>query len=135
MTDISEADGTVGFIGLGNIGKPMALNLLTSDAAVHVYDVARAPMDELAAAGAVAAESVAALGRACQIVGLCVRDDNDVEQLIYGPQGLLSAMAKGSVIAVHSTVTQASVRKWAADAAEYGIHLIDAPITGGAAHG
>jgi 3-hydroxyisobutyrate dehydrogenase-like beta-hydroxyacid dehydrogenase len=123
----------VGFIGLGNIGKPMARRLLKLGGTVTLYDVNPVPLKELEAAGAKVAESPAQLARDSEVIGLCVRDDADVESLLRGPGGLLENAARGSIIAIHSTVTQKALLGWAQDAAAYGLHLIDAPITGGAA--
>jgi 3-hydroxyisobutyrate dehydrogenase-like beta-hydroxyacid dehydrogenase len=123
----------VGFIGLGNIGKPMARRLLKLDGTVTLYDVNPAPLKELAAAGAKVAESPAQVARASELIGVCVRDDADVEGLLRGSGGVLRNAAKGSVIAIHSTVTQQALLGWAQEAAIHGLHLIDAPITGGAA--
>lgn len=124
---------SVGFIGLGNIGKPMARQLLKLGEEVWVYDLAQPPLAELAAHGARPARSVRELAAHCRIVGLCVRDESDVEQVLTGAEGLLAHLAADSVIAVHSTVKQAAVLAWAAQARACGISLIDAPITGGAA--
>lgn len=123
----------VGFIGLGNIGKPMAKNLLGDAFEVSVYDVAPAPVTELVALGAHSA-SLAEMAKHCDIIGICVRDNDDVENLLYGDTGLLAHATPGTVFAIHSTITQQALRKWAADAAECGLVVIDAPITGGA-HG
>jgi len=122
----------VGFIGLGHIGKPMARNLICERFEAHVYDVAQEPVEELVAAGAIGAASPAELARRCRIIGLCVRDDRDVDSLLYGAEGLLAHAAPDTVITVHSTVSQAALLKWAADAREHEIHLIDAPVTRGA---
>ena len=120
----------VGFIGLGNMGKPMARNLVCDTLEAWVYDVQQAPVDELVALGAHAG-SPAEIARHCRVIGLCVRDDRDVEALLYGEAGMLAQTARGSVIAVHSTVTQAGLLRWAADAAARGIDLIDAPVSRG----
>jgi 3-hydroxyisobutyrate dehydrogenase len=61
-----------------------------------------------------------------------VRDDQQVEELLYGDGGIFANAGKGTVVAIHSTVTQARLLKWAGEAVELGIHLIDAAITGGA---
>ena len=122
---------SLGFIGLGNIGKPMARHLLKLGEPVHVHDVAQAPLRELAALGA-HASSPAAMAAQCRLIGLCVRDEADVESLLHGPDGLLQHMAAGGVIAVHSTVAQAAILRWSRLAAQRGIQLIDAPISGGA---
>jgi 3-hydroxyisobutyrate dehydrogenase len=122
----------VGFIGLGNIGKPIAQRLVDGPFEVQVYDVSTAAAAELVAAGAQLAVSPAALAASCDYIGICVRDNADVETLLYGPGGLLVHASAGTHIAIHSTVTQAGLLKWAVDAAKLELVLIDAPITGGA---
>lgn len=122
----------VGFIGLGNIGKPMARRLLQLGGGVTVYDVNPTPLKELEGLGARVAQTPAQLARASEVIGICVRDDADVETLLRGAGGLLENAARGSVIAIHSTVTQKALLGWAQDAAAHGLHLVDAPITGGA---
>lgn len=125
-----------GYIGLGNIGKPMCTNLIknapAAGLAVTVYDVMAAPVAEMVALGAAAASSVADIARSCELIGVCVRDDNDVDSLLYGDEGLLALAAPGTIVAIHSTVTKNNVLRWAKDGAERDIHIIDAPITGGA---
>ena len=125
------ASTRVGFIGLGDMGKPMAKNLVGESFEAWVYDVAPAPVAELAALGARAAASPAELAAACELIGLCVRDDRDVESLLHGEGGILAHARPGTIIAVHSTVTQAGLMRWADEAAARGIHLIDAPVTRG----
>ena len=122
----------VGFAGLGNIGKPMARNLIGERFDLCVYDVAAEPLQEFASAGARIARDPRELARACEIIGVCVRDDAQVEALLLGPEGLLAAAEAGTVVAVHSTVRPATVRDLAAAGRERGVHVIDAPITGGA---
>ena len=123
----------VGFIGLGNIGKPIARRLLQLGGDVTLYDLNPAPLKELQGLGAKVAEDPAQLARDSEVIGLCVRDDGDVEALLHGRAGLLENARRGSIIAVHSTVTQKALLAWASAAASRGLHLIDAPITGGAA--
>jgi len=122
----------VGYIGLGNIGKPSARRLICDDFQAHVYDVYQPAVEEMVAAGAVGCSSVAELATLCTHIGICVRDDAQVESLLYGDEGILANAGADTLVAIHSTVTQANLLKWAADAAEQGIALIDAPITGGA---
>ena len=122
----------VGFIGLGNIGKPMAKHLINDDFQLYALDVFPEAVEELVALGAVAAKSTADLAQQCAYIGVCVRDDNDVEALLYGEKGLLANAKAHTIIAIHSTVTQAGLLKWAAEAAQQDITIIDAPITGGA---
>ena len=122
----------VGYIGLGNIGKPSAQRLIREGFKAHVYDVHQPAVEELAALGAIACGSVAELASTCEHVGVCVRDDAQVEELLYGEGGLFANAAAGTLIAIHSTVTQANVIRWSEEAASHGLTLIDAPITGGA---
>ncbi len=122
----------VGYIGLGNIGKPSAERLIGEAFRAHVFDVYQPAVDELVEKGAIGCASVTELARHCDHIGICVRDDEQVEDLLYGDEGILAQAAADTVVAIHSTVTQAGLLKWAADAGAAGIHLIDAPITGGA---
>ena len=121
-----------GFIGLGNIGQPMAQHLNASNFPLMVFDHFPEAMASLVEAGAKAASNAAEIAQYCNYIGLCVRDDNDVNDLLYGDQGILEYSTAGTLIAIHSTVTQASLLRWASDAAAKDIHLIDAPMTGGA---
>ena len=122
----------VGYIGLGNIGKPSAKRLIGADFNAYVYDLYQPAVDELAAAGAVACASMAQLAAACTHIGICVRDDEQVAGLLYGDDGVFAHAVADTLIAIHSTVTQSSLLQWAADAEQKGLSLIDAPITGGA---
>ena len=122
----------VGYIGLGNIGKPSAECLIADSFNAHVFDLYQPAVDELAEKGAIACGSVAELASRCDHIGICVRDDQQVEALLYGEQGIFAHAAKGTIVAVHSTVTQASLLKLQGEAEAAGVHLIDAPITGGA---
>lgn len=122
----------IGYIGLGNIGKPSALRLLGGPFTTHVFDIYQPAVDELVDAGAVACKTVSELAQLCDHIGICVRDDAQVEELLYGADGILAVAAADTVISIHSTVTQASLLRWAADASDKSLHLIDAPITGGA---
>lgn len=119
----------VGFVGLGNIGKPMALRLVSQDLPVTVYDVAPGPVAELVAAGATEAASVAALAAAVDVLCVMVRDDDQVREVL----GLALGSAKeGLVVVVHSTVAPQTPRQLEITAAKHGVLLVDAPVSGGA---
>lgn len=122
---------TIGFIGLGQIGKMMALQWVQGAEPVLVYDLMPAAVAELVAAGATAAATPAAIARDARIIGLCVRDDNDVNNLLYGAEGLLENAQPDTIIAIHSTVTQDAVLGWHRDGQVKSIHVIDVPITRG----
>ncbi len=123
-----------GFVGLGNIGKPMARRLLAGGLETTVLDVVEAPVEELVREGAKAAQSPRELAARSDVVGVCVRDDADVRAVLGGEDGLLAGAAPGTVIALHSTILPSTVREVAAAAAERGVGLLDACITGGAAN-
>ncbi|WP_310964665.1 NAD(P)-dependent oxidoreductase [Nocardioides terrisoli] len=126
---MSEIVSSVGFIGLGNIGKPMALRLAGSEHPLWVYDVAPDPLTELAAAGASVASSVADLAGHVDVVCVMVRDDEQVRDVVGE---ILGTGREGLTVAIHSTVapdTPASMEdicRW------HGVQVVDAPVSGGA---
>ena len=121
-------NGSVGFVGLGAIGKPMAQRLLAWPGGLVVYDVAPEPLAELERAGAKVAGSVAELARGAGLVCLMVRDDAQVRQVLAE---ILDAAEPGLVVAIHSTVAPGTPEELAASAAARGIRVIDAPVSGG----
>lgn len=127
----------VGFIGLGNIGGPMAKRWLDWPGGLTVFDVVAEATEPFAGAGAHVANSVADVGRRARVVSVMVRDDAQVREVVAGPDGLLSTAEPGTVVVVHSTVEAATPADLAAVAAERDVHLVDAPVSGGAmgAHG
>ncbi len=124
----------IGFIGLGNIGKPMAIHLAKSEFHCTVYDINPKACDELAAAGALIAQNPAQVAAAADYIGICVRDDADTFAVMTGENGILSTAKAGAVVAIHSTVKLDTISKLAEKAILQGVIVIDAPITGGA-HG
>ncbi len=121
----------VGFIGLGNIGKPMAVNVATAGFDLMVYDVREEPLTELAALGATVAHSPREIGAHGEIIELVVVDDAQVEAVTLGEGGVLSGAKPGSIIAIHSTVHPKTVRKIAELAKARGVDVIDAQVSGG----
>jgi 3-hydroxyisobutyrate dehydrogenase-like beta-hydroxyacid dehydrogenase len=121
-----------GFIGLGNIGKPMARRLVAAGFETTVHDLAAAPVHELVAAGAKAVATARAVGASSDYVGLCVRDDADLRAVALGPEGLFAGADAGTIVAVHSTVQPKTVAELAEASAARGIAVLDACITGGA---
>lgn len=126
---MSEKIQQVGFIGLGNIGKPMAQSLLKGDAAVVVFDVFPEAAKSLVKAGATLAENIAQMAKSCDYIGICVRDDNDVINVF---NELLPAVEKCKVVAIHSTVKPETIVALAEKAKPHGVQVLDAPISGGA---
>jgi 3-hydroxyisobutyrate dehydrogenase-like beta-hydroxyacid dehydrogenase len=123
----------VGFIGLGEQGKPMAVNLAAADGFdLMVYDLRKEPLDELVALGARRAGSPREVGAHAELVEVIVVDDAQVEAVVLGDEGVIAGARPGSVIAIHSTIRPATIRKIAAACAVKGVELIDAPVSGGA---
>ncbi len=120
-----------GYIGLGNIGKPMAGCWIEAGFETLVYDVVDAPMAELVERGAKAASSPRAVGEAADVIGICVRDDDDVRAVLLGEDGVLAGAAEGAVVMIHSTVRPQTVVEMAHAGSERGVDVIDAAITGG----
>jgi 2-hydroxy-3-oxopropionate reductase len=121
----------VGFVGLGIMGRPMALNLLRGGHAMHVWTRRPEAMQPLLAAGATGHGSAAEVARAAEVVCCCVADAPDVEQVALGLNGVADGAAAGCVFADMSTIAPASARAIAARLAERGIDMLDAPVSGG----
>ena len=119
----------VGFVGLGNIGKPMAQRLLTWPGGLWVYDVAPEPVKELGAGGATVAGSVRELAAQVGMLCVMVRDDDQVRAVL---DEALEAAHVGLVVAVHSTVAPETPAELAELAAGHGVEVLDAPVSGGA---
>ena len=122
---------TIGFIGLGLMGKPMALNLLKMGFAVVVHSRSRGPVDELVAAGATAANSPAEVARAASKFVTMLPDGPDVSLVLEGATGIFSAMQPGTVILDSSTIAPATAKRLAAATAERGGQFLDGPVSGG----
>ena len=120
----------VGFVGLGNIGKPMALRLPAAGLETSVFDIAPGPVQELSAAGAKAARSPREVAAASEVVGVCVQTDAQVRAVVEGENGLLAGAKPGLVIAIHSTVLPSTVEAVNTAATARGVAVVDACVTG-----
>lgn len=126
----------VGFIGLGQIGAPMATHLVGWPGGLVVHDVSSDAMAPLLDAGATAAESPAGVGAVCGVISVMVRDDDQVWEVVAGPgrdaaAGILSTAAPGTVIAVHSTISAETAVALEEVARAHDVHVVDAPVSGG----
>jgi 2-hydroxy-3-oxopropionate reductase len=122
---------TVGFIGLGLMGKPMARNLLKRGFPLVVHSRSPAPVEELAAAGATRAASPADVARLATRIITMLPDSPDVEQVLEGPQGIFSAVRAGTILIDSSSISPAVARRLAEAARERGAVMLDAPVSGG----
>jgi 3-hydroxyisobutyrate dehydrogenase len=121
----------LGFIGLGRMGKPMAVNLSRAGFDLIVYDAREETIRELTAAGARAAGSSKEAAANSEIVCVCVVDDGQVEDVVTGSRGVLEGARPETVVAIHSTISPETARRIGAAAAKKSVHIIDAPISGG----
>jgi 2-hydroxy-3-oxopropionate reductase len=122
---------TVGFIGLGVMGKPMAKHLVNAGFSLTVYNRSRGAMDELVAAGAKAANSPADVARHATVVITMLPDTPDVERVLTGPDGVLTAIQKGALVIDMSSISPVATERLADHVAEKGAAMLDAPVSGG----
>lgn len=121
-----------GFIGLGNIGKPMAEQLVKKGFKTTVFDVMPKACESLKAEGARVANSPAEVAANADVIGVCVRNDADVESVLQGEDGIFSAARAGALIMIHSTVNQKTILDMALAGEKHHVSVTDVPMTGGA---
>ena len=122
---------TVGFIGLGVMGRPMARNLLKKGFPLVVHSRSRGPVDDLVSAGAAAAATPADVARRATRIVTMLPDGPDVVGVLEGPDGVLPAVQPGTILIDCSSIAPAVARQLASRAAERGAPMIDAPVSGG----
>src|ERR671915_745690 len=123
----------VGFIGLGRIGRPMAVNILSAGFDLTVHDSREEAVKALADRGAKAATSPREVAEAADVIELAVVDDAQVEEVLGGRRGVLEGAHLGTIIAIHSTVYPETVKRLGKVAEAKGVQVIDAPVSGGEA--
>ena len=121
----------LGFIGLGVMGRPMALNLLRAGHGLRVWSRHAESMRPLVEAGAQPCASAADVAHGAEVVFSMVSDAPDVEQIALGAQGVIAGAAPGSIFVDMSTIAPAAARNIATLLAERGIDMLDAPVSGG----
>lgn len=121
----------IGFIGLGIMGKPMALNLLKAGHPLTVVERASAGTQALIAAGAQVRPTPKAVAAACDVVITMLPDSPQVEEVILGPDGVLAGIYPGGLVVDMSTILPSVARRVAAAARERGADALDAPVSGG----
>ncbi|ODU29979.1 MAG: hypothetical protein ABT15_05440 [Pseudonocardia sp. SCN 73-27] len=119
----------VGFVGLGNQGAPMARALSEAGFDLRVWARRPAAYDQLSGAKYTACRTIAELARGREYVGLCARDDGDVEELLAA--GLLAHLPAGSVVVNHATGAPDAARRFEEAGRPFGVAVIDAPVSGG----
>ncbi|HEX5481240.1 MAG TPA: NAD(P)-dependent oxidoreductase [Terriglobia bacterium] len=121
---------TIGFIGLGIMGQPMALNLVKAGHRVTVFNRTKSKCEALEKAGARAASTPAEAAREAEIVMTIVSDTAAMEEVTLGENGIFETLHPGAVLIDSSTISPAVSRKLACHTAGKGAQMLDAPVTG-----
>ncbi len=121
----------VGFIGLGNMGQPMAANILRAGHELTIHDTRRQTGRDLEAAGATWAENAKAVAVRSEVVLSSLPDGEAVEDVVLGDDGVFAGLAARSTFVDTSTVAPAVMRRISALGAERGFRVLDAPVSGG----
>jgi 3-hydroxyisobutyrate dehydrogenase-like beta-hydroxyacid dehydrogenase len=122
----------VGFIGLGTMGQPFAINIAQADFDLVVHDLRPEPVAELVALGARPAKTPREVAEQADIIDVAVPHEPEVEAVMHGPDGLLAGSHPGTVWAIHSSLHPRNMEKVAEEANEHGIAVLDAQFSGGA---
>jgi 3-hydroxyisobutyrate dehydrogenase len=123
----------IGFIGLGNMGLPMLRNLLAAGHAVTAFDVVASARDAAAAAGAGAARSAVEVASTAEVVITMLPEGRHVREVYLGVDGVIAAAVDGALLIDCSTIDVATTRAVWQAAAERGLEMVDAPVSGGVA--
>ncbi len=120
-----------GFAGLGIMGRPQALNVMKAGHSMAVWARRRESMQPLAEAGATACASPGEAAALADVMFVMVSDTPDVEQVIFGPKGIIEGAKSGTVVVDMSTISPVATRDMASRLAEKGVEMLDAPVSGG----
>jgi 3-hydroxyisobutyrate dehydrogenase len=121
----------VGFVGLGNMGGPMAGWVLKAGLPLVVHDIRREAAASLLEQGATWADSAAALAARCDVVCLCLPGPPEMQAVTLGPRGILEGLQPGAICIDHTTNAPEVVRHVGAALKEHQAHMLDAPLDGG----
>lgn len=131
MNSAIGSQSKIGFIGLGLMGKPMALNLVKAGFAVTVWNRTASRADELVSAGAKLAASPREVTADADLLITIVSDPPALEEVLWGANGAMQSLRRGSTYVDSSTVSPDLAQKIAAACTERGVRFLDAPVTGG----
>src|ERR1041384_2728110 len=131
FTEDEPMQSRIGFIGLGSMGKPIAANVVKAGFELTVYDLRDEPCKALAELGAKIGASPQAVAEKSDIIEIAVVDDAQAEQVVAGERGVIHGAQHGVIVAIHSTILPATVRKLAALCRAKGVEVIDVPMSGG----
>jgi 3-hydroxyisobutyrate dehydrogenase-like beta-hydroxyacid dehydrogenase len=118
------------FIGLGLMGKPMAINHAKGGTDLTVVNRSQGKVQELVDMGAKDGGTPAQASAEADVVALCLQGEDVIEQVLIGNKGVLSTARRGTVVLDHSTIHPESAKRFAAICAEHGVTYLDAPVSG-----
>src|SRR5437879_3254993 len=122
---------TVGFIGLGNMGEPMALNLAKAGFELVVHDINPARVAPLVAAGATVEASAEAVAAKCHRTICMVETTDQAESVILGEKGIIQSAKQGDIVLCMSTIAPLAARRFAECLGAKGVAMLDVPVSGG----
>jgi 2-hydroxy-3-oxopropionate reductase len=128
---MTQQQPVIGFIGLGLMGRPMALNLIKGGYRLVVFNRSTPAVEALVAAGATAASGPAAVAAQADVVITMLPDTPDVQRVVAGPGGVLETLKAASVVIDMSTIAPAGARALADQVQARGSQMLDAPVSGG----
>ena len=128
---MTRCDLSLGFVGLGALGLPMAINLQRAGFRLRVHSRSRTAESSPQLEGAARCSSPAEASNGVDVLLLCVSDDAAVEEVLFGVEGAVSQLSAGSVVLDCSTIAPATAQRCAERLAHQNVHYLDAPVTGG----
>jgi 2-hydroxy-3-oxopropionate reductase len=121
----------IGFIGLGIMGKPMAMNLIKAGYNLTVYDIRPEPVKEVIAAGAKEGKNCSDVAAQSEVVITMLPNSPDVKEVVLGKDGVLDGAKKGLILVDMSSIAPLVAQEVAAQAEKKGVEMLDAPVSGG----
>ena len=128
---MNNKEKTIGFIGLGVMGKPMAKNLVKAGYKIKVFDIKAEPVNELAGLGASTAATPAEIGASCEVIITMLPNSQHVISVVTGANGVLEQVKTGAILIDMSSISPVVSKELYAKAAEKGVEMLDAPVSGG----
>ncbi len=122
---------TIGFIGLGIMGKPMCRNLLQAGYPVVVYTRTKSKIEEMVKEGAQGAETPREVGEKSEVVITMLPDSPQVEEVILGEKGVIKGIERGKIVIDMSSIDPLSTRRIGEVLVSQGVEMLDAPVSGG----
>lgn len=120
-----------GFIGLGIMGTALARNLAPKGLPTLVFDLDEKALKQVVESGATAAGSSREVAENADVIGVCVPADHHVRAVLLGPEGVFENAAKGTVVAIHSTVHPDTITDMASEGEKHGVAVLEVPVAGG----